>query len=79
MITPKLETRGCWSLGRLPASGSSSLEAGERRSRPAVEKDVWDAREWDGVDVVHHPSLYQAPLYSRYYKGSRLLRGTVLR
>ncbi|CAL5009145.1 unnamed protein product [Urochloa decumbens] len=53
---------------------------GERR--PAVEdmeKDVWDALEWDGVDAGHHPSLYEAPMCSRYYKQSRLLKGTVLR
>jgi hypothetical protein len=37
-------------------------EAGQRK-RPAVEmeKDVWDALEWDGADADHHPSLYEAP------------------
>jgi hypothetical protein len=79
-MAPKLKTirsRGCWSLRRLPALGS---EAGQRK-RPAVEmeKDVWDALEWDGADAGHHPSLYQAPLHSRHYKAKRLLRGTVLR
>jgi hypothetical protein len=77
MMAPMLETirsRGCWGLRRLPALGS---EAGQRK-RPAVEmeKDVWDALEWDGADADHHPSLYEAPLH---YKPRRLLRGTVLR
>jgi hypothetical protein len=43
-----------------------------------VEKDVWDALEWDGVDAGHHPSLYEAPVHSRYYK-RRMLRGRILR
>ncbi|TVU43722.1 hypothetical protein EJB05_10210 [Eragrostis curvula] len=78
MYAPALETirtRGCWNLHRLPA-----LEEGLTR-RPAVEmeKDVWDALEWDGVVAGHHPSLYQAPVHSRHYKRQRLLRGTVLR
>ncbi|KAK3122546.1 hypothetical protein QOZ80_8AG0615080 [Eleusine coracana subsp. coracana] len=51
------------------------------RRPPAVEmeKDVWDALEWDGLNVDHHPSLYEAPVHSRYYKRKGLLRGTVLR
>nr|CAB3481884.1 unnamed protein product [Digitaria exilis] len=50
------------------------------RKKPAVEveKDVWDALEWDGVDAGHHPSLYEAPVHSRFYRQGRLLRGTVL-
>ncbi|KAJ1266857.1 hypothetical protein BS78_07G011400 [Paspalum vaginatum] len=69
-----IRIRGCWSLRRLPA-----LEQGTRR-RPTVEveKDVWDALEWDGVDAGHHPSLYEAPVHSRHYK-RRMLRITVLR
>jgi hypothetical protein len=76
MIAPCLETIkiwGCWSLRRLPHVRHYS-------SRPAVEveKDVWDALEWDGVAVSHHPSLYREPMHSRYYK-RRMLRRTVLR
>ena len=52
--------------------------AGRRKPAVEVEKDVWDALEWDGVDAGHHPSLYEAPVHSRYYK-RRMLRGTVLR
>jgi hypothetical protein len=71
-MAPKLKTirsRGCWSLRRLPALGS---EAGQRK-RPAVEmeKDVWDALEWDGADAGHHPSPHRAPLHSRHYKAKR--------
>jgi hypothetical protein len=32
----------------------------------------------DGVPAGHHPSLYHAPVHSRYYK-RRMLRRTVLR
>jgi len=77
MLAPALETiriRGCWSLRRLPAFN----EPGKRRPTVEIEKDVWDALEWDGVDARHHPSLYEAPVHSRYYK-RRMLRTTVLR
>ncbi|WVZ95491.1 hypothetical protein U9M48_041247, partial [Paspalum notatum var. saurae] len=67
MVAPALETiriRGCWSLRRLPSL--KGREPGMRR-RPTVEmeKDVWDALEWDGVDAGHHPSLYEVPVHSR--------------
>ncbi|CAN6344869.1 unnamed protein product [Urochloa humidicola] len=78
MLAPALETirmRGCWGLRRLPHLGD---RAGRRRPAVEVEKDVWDKLEWDGVDASHHPSLYQAPVHSRYYK-RRMLMGTVLR
>ena len=74
MLAPALETiriRGCWSLRRLPAFN----EPGKRRPTVEIEKDVWDALEWD---AGHHPSLYEAPVHSRYYK-RRVLRSTVLR
>ncbi|WVZ95459.1 hypothetical protein U9M48_041222 [Paspalum notatum var. saurae] len=76
MVAPALKTikiRGCWSLRRLPA-----LKQGMRR-KPTVEmeKDVWDALEWDGVEAGHHPSLYEAPVHSRHYR-RRMLRITVL-
>ncbi|CAO2205538.1 unnamed protein product [Urochloa humidicola] len=81
MVAPKLKTikiRGCWSLRRLPAL--KGRKPGKvKKPSVEVEKDVWDALEWDGVDAGHHPSLYEAPVHSRYYKRSRLLRGTVLR
>ncbi|KAL6857135.1 hypothetical protein ACP4OV_018517 [Aristida adscensionis] len=79
MVAPALETirtRGCWSLRRLPAL--KGREPGTRRPTVEMEKDMWDALEWDGVDDGHHPSLYEAPVHSRYYK-KRMLKGTVLR
>lgn len=75
MVAPALETiriRGCWSLRRLPRS------QGKQKPAIEVEKDVWDALEWDGVDAGHHPSLYQPPQHSRYYKNKRMPRGTLL-
>ncbi|GJM88396.1 hypothetical protein PR202_ga04454 [Eleusine coracana subsp. coracana] len=92
MLAPALETiktRGCWSLRRLPALLLEGLTTAPRsqlptlwdeRRRPAVEmeKDVWDALEWDGVHAGHHASLYKAPVHSSYYK-RRHLRTTVLR
>ncbi|TVU42213.1 hypothetical protein EJB05_08606, partial [Eragrostis curvula] len=81
MYAPALETirtRGCWSLRRLPALEGRMPGLG--RTVVEMEKDVWDALEWDGVDAGgHDPSLYQAPVHSRHYKGKCLLRGTVLR
>ncbi|CAD6266374.1 unnamed protein product [Miscanthus lutarioriparius] len=77
MLAPALETiriRECWNLRRLPAFN----EPGKRRPAVEVEKDAWDALEWDGVDARHHPSLYEAPVHSRSYK-RHLLRSTVLR
>ncbi|TVU43911.1 hypothetical protein EJB05_03331, partial [Eragrostis curvula] len=46
-----------------------------------MEKDVWDALEWDDIDMYgrHQRSYYQPLLHSRYYRRRRLLRGTVLR
>jgi len=79
MLAPALETikiRGCSSLRRLPAL--KGRKAGMRRPTVEIEKDVWDALEWDGVDAGHHPSLYEAPVHSRYYK-RHMLRTTVLR
>ncbi|TVU43705.1 hypothetical protein EJB05_10193, partial [Eragrostis curvula] len=73
-----IRTRGCWSLRQLPAL--EGRMPGLRRPTVEMEKDVWDALEWDGVDAGgHHPSLYQPPVHSRYYKRQHLLRGTVLR
>jgi hypothetical protein len=64
-----------------PAAG---LEGPRARHEEAgrgggVEKEVWDALEWDGVDAGHHPSLYATPVHARCYKKRGLLRGTVLR
>jgi hypothetical protein len=79
MLAPALMTikiRGCWSLRRLP-----SMEGrGVHTEKPTVEieKDVWDALEWDGVEAGHHPSLFQQPRHSRYYR-KKSLRGSVLR
>ncbi|CAL5008997.1 unnamed protein product [Urochloa decumbens] len=79
-LAPALETikiKGCWSLRRLPALKGREIDV--KKPAMEVEKDVWDALEWDGVDAGHHPSLYEAPVHSHYYRQSRLLRGTVLR
>lgn len=79
MLAPALMTikiRGCWSLRRLP-----SMEGrGVHMEKPTVEieKDVWDALEWDGVEAGHHTSLFQQPRHSRYYR-KKSLRGSVLR
>jgi len=80
MLAPALETiriRGCFGLRRLPAL--QGREHGVKRPAVEVEKDVWDALEWDGLAAGHHPSLFEPPVHSRYYRRRRLLRGTVLR
>jgi hypothetical protein len=79
MLAPELMTikiRGCRSLRRLP----SMKGRGVHTEKPTVEieKDVWDALEWDGVEAGHHPSLFQHPRHSRYYR-KKSLRGSVLR
>ncbi|TVU43913.1 hypothetical protein EJB05_03333 [Eragrostis curvula] len=80
MFAPKLQAvriRGCFGLRRLP------VVEGVGWARPTVEmeKDVWDALEWDDIDMYgrHQRSYYQPLLHSRYYRRRRLLRGTVLR
>ena len=73
MVAPALETiriRGCWGLQRLPSV--------EKKPTVEIEKDVWDALEWDGVEAGHHPDLFEAPIHSRYYK-KKLPRVSVLR
>uniref|UniRef100_A0A0D9X9K0 Uncharacterized protein n=1 Tax=Leersia perrieri TaxID=77586 RepID=A0A0D9X9K0_9ORYZ len=80
MVAPELETiriRGCWSLRRLPALKGRT--PGKEKPSVEVEKDVWDALEWDGVEAGHCPSLFQPPRHSRYYKNKRLPRGSLLR
>ncbi|KAJ1266860.1 hypothetical protein BS78_07G011700 [Paspalum vaginatum] len=77
VAAPALETiriRGCWSLRRLPAL--TGREPGMRMPTVEMEKEVWDALEWDGVDTGHH----EAPVHSRHYNYKRrMLRITVLR
>ncbi|KAF8781194.1 hypothetical protein HU200_000698 [Digitaria exilis] len=78
MLAPALETirvRGCFGLRRLPSL--AGRKPGTKKPIVEMEKDVWDALEWDGPD--HHPSLFEPPVHSRYYRKKRLLRGTVLR
>jgi hypothetical protein len=53
-------------------------EAAVKRPTVEMEKDAWDAVEWDGLAAGHHPDLSE-PVHSRYYRRKRLLRGTVLR
>nr|CDM80671.1 unnamed protein product [Triticum aestivum] len=76
MVAPALKSlkiRGCWSLRRLPSVGAR----GHGRKKPTVEmeKDVWDALEWD---ADHRPEHFEAPIHSRYYK-EKLPRVSVLR
>uniref|UniRef100_A0A453DNY2 Disease resistance protein At4g27190-like leucine-rich repeats domain-containing protein n=3 Tax=Aegilops tauschii subsp. strangulata TaxID=200361 RepID=A0A453DNY2_AEGTS len=76
MVAPALESikiRGCWSLRRLPSVGAH----GNGKKKPAIEieKDVWDALEWD---ARHRPVHFEAPVHSRYYK-EKLPRVSVLR
>jgi hypothetical protein len=80
MVAPILETikiRGCWSLRRLPAV-NKSRDPGVKKPTVEIEKDVWDALEWDGVEAGNHPSHFEAPVHSRYYK-KKLPRTSVLR
>jgi hypothetical protein len=82
MMAPALESikiRGCFALRRLPTVGAR--EPGVKKPVVEIEKDVWDSLEWDGLAAGHHPDLFEPPVHSdsRYYRRSRLLRGTVLR
>ncbi|TVU37339.1 hypothetical protein EJB05_10648 [Eragrostis curvula] len=78
MLAPALETikiRGCFGLRRLPSL--EGHEPGMKRPVVEMEKDVWDALEWDGRAAGHHPDLFEPPVHSRHYR-RRQLRGTVL-
>uniref|UniRef100_A0ACD5VEX9 Uncharacterized protein n=1 Tax=Avena sativa TaxID=4498 RepID=A0ACD5VEX9_AVESA len=66
MVAPALESikiRGCWGLRRLPSVAARAL--GARKPTVEIEKDVWDALEWD---AGHCPDHFEAPVHSRYYK-----------
>lgn len=77
MVAPALESikiRGCWSLRRLP----SVVSRGQgilKKPTVEIEKEVWDALEWD---AGHRPDHFEAPVHSRYYK-KKMPRGSVLR
>ncbi|KAM3345713.1 hypothetical protein ACQJBY_020297 [Aegilops geniculata] len=76
MVAPMLESikiRGCWSLRRLPSVGARGQ--GKKKPTVEIEKDVWDALEWD---AGHCPDHFEAPVHSRYYK-EKLPRVSVLR
>ncbi|CAL5028697.1 unnamed protein product [Urochloa decumbens] len=78
MLAPALMTikiRGCWDLRRLPAMEGRGIQ--HKKPTVEIEKDVWDALEWDGVEAGHHPSLFEEPRHSHFYK-KKLLRGSVL-
>ncbi|KAL6658762.1 hypothetical protein ACP70R_002802 [Stipagrostis hirtigluma subsp. patula] len=50
MVAPALETmriRGCWSLRRLPHVATAGGPDGRKPAVEGMEKDVWDALEWD--------------------------------
>uniref|UniRef100_A0A8R7TQ01 Disease resistance protein At4g27190-like leucine-rich repeats domain-containing protein n=1 Tax=Triticum urartu TaxID=4572 RepID=A0A8R7TQ01_TRIUA len=75
MMAPALKSikiRGCWGLRRLPSVGARG--PGEKPT-VEIEKDVWDALEWD---AGHRPDHFEAPVHSRYYK-KKLPRVSVLR
>lgn len=79
MVAPALESikiRGCSGLRRLPAVAARSQL--EKKRTIEIEKDIWDALEWDGVEAGHHPCLFEAPVHSSYYK-KKLPRVSVLR
>ncbi|KAF7111475.1 hypothetical protein CFC21_111485 [Triticum aestivum] len=76
MVAPNLKTikiRGCWGLRRLPVVGPRSRDM--KKPTVEIEKDVWDALEWDGGAAPGH---FEAPVHSRYYK-KKLPRVSVLR
>ncbi|KAE8780062.1 hypothetical protein D1007_46909 [Hordeum vulgare] len=76
MMAPALETikiRGCWSMRRLPSVGGHGR--GEKKPTVEIEKDVWDALEWD---ASCRPDHFEVPVHSRYYK-EKLPRVSVLR
>uniref|UniRef100_A0ACD5UBK9 Uncharacterized protein n=1 Tax=Avena sativa TaxID=4498 RepID=A0ACD5UBK9_AVESA len=78
-VAPQLESikiRGCFGLRRLPAVEARG--PGVKKPTVEIEKDVWDALEWDGVEARHHPCHFEAPVHSRYYK-KKLPRTSVLR
>ena len=80
VLAPKLKTiriRGCFGLRRLLSL--QGREPGLKKPTVEMEKDVWDALQWDGLAAGHHPDLFEPPVHSRYYRPRRLLRGTVLR
>ncbi|XP_037472294.1 uncharacterized protein LOC119347912 [Triticum dicoccoides] len=68
-----IKIRGCWGLRRLPSVGARGQ--GENKPTVEIEKDVWDALEWD---ADHRPDHFEAPVHSRYYK-EKLPRVSVLR
>jgi hypothetical protein len=78
-VAPKLESikiRGCFGLRRLPVVEDRG--PGVKKPTIEIEKDVWDALEWDGAEASHHPSHFEAPVHSRYYK-KKLPRTSVIR
>ncbi|XP_037462827.1 uncharacterized protein LOC119334347 [Triticum dicoccoides] len=76
MVAPELKTikiRGCWGMRRLRVVCARSR--GMKKPSVEIEKDVWDALEWDGEVAPGH---FETPLHSRYYK-KKLPRVSVLR
>ncbi|KAM0854864.1 hypothetical protein ACQ4PT_050149 [Festuca glaucescens] len=66
MMAPSLESikiRGCWGLRRLPSV--VARPQGTKKPTVEIEKDVWDALEWD---AGHRPDHFEAPVHSCYYK-----------
>uniref|UniRef100_A0ACD5VD17 Uncharacterized protein n=1 Tax=Avena sativa TaxID=4498 RepID=A0ACD5VD17_AVESA len=66
MVAPALKTikiRGCWGLQQLPSVQAPG--PGVKKPTIEIEKEVWDALEWD---ADHRPDHFEAPVHSRYYK-----------
>jgi hypothetical protein len=77
MVAPALESikiRGCWNLRRLLSVGSRAH--GEKKPTVEIEKDVWDALEFD---AGHRRDHFEAPVHSCYYKNKKLPRVSFLR
>jgi hypothetical protein len=77
MVAPALESikiRGCWGLRRLPSVGARAH--GEKKPTVEIEKDVWDALEFD---AGHRRDHFEAPVHSCYYKNKKLPRVSFLR
>uniref|UniRef100_A0ACD5VNC3 Uncharacterized protein n=1 Tax=Avena sativa TaxID=4498 RepID=A0ACD5VNC3_AVESA len=58
-----IKISGCWGLRRLPCVAARAR--GARKPTIEIEKEVWDALEWD---TDHRPDHFEAPVHSRYYK-----------
>jgi hypothetical protein len=77
VLFPKLRTIHLHDLPKLQQISKVKMVAPALEKKPTVEieKDVWDALEWD---AGHRPDHFEAPVHSRYYK-KKLPRVSFLR